>query len=304
MIHPLVSVVIPVYNQDRYLARTIDSVLAQDYPRIECTVVDDGSTDASADVAAAYGARIELLRQPNGGQARALNAGFARARGELIGYLSSDDTIDATLVSRVVARVREHPRQPVVVFPRYRTIDPDDAVLDAACPAFAGVDHMVEQFRCNIGPGAFFSRDVLHAVIGWNADYRQIPDYEFWLRAARVATFHQLDAVLASFRVHPGSQTYAPSSFAKADESVRLAADVMHRATTLPPGPDAERFFASAYVYSACLHLRSRRFGPGLQRLAAAWRHSKQAALRPDAIRRVARSILAGAALPRARVPR
>ena len=294
---PLVSIVIPVYNQASYLAQTIESVLAQDHPNVECIVVDDGSTDDSATVAARYGGRLLLMRQANGGQALAINAGFRRSRGDYVGYLSSDDTIDPTLVSRAMVFFADQPQQSMVVFPKYRTIDPNNALMNAECPSFDGVKQMVEQFRCNIGPGALFSRETMRTLNGWNPDYRQIPDYEFWLRAARIASFHQLSAVLSSFRVHAGSQTFAPSSFAKADESIRLASDL--DAALLPAGLDSHRFRASAFVYSACLHLRSRRFAIGMRRYAGALLHSKRAALRFDAIKRIVRSVVAAATLKR-----
>lgn len=297
MPEPLVSIVIPVYNQGRYLGRTIESVLGQDHRPLQCIVVDDGSTDDSHAVAEKYATRILLIRQANAGQAAALNAGFGRAEGEWVGYLSSDDTIDAGLVAQLVALARASPRAgPAVVFPRYRTIDEFDAVVDPCCPAFLGVDHMIEQFRCNIGPGALFSRTLLQGVSGWNPAYRQIPDYEFWLRIAHSAQFLQLTEVMASFRVHGGSQTFAPATPERADESLRLLRDMAGEAGKLPPGPSVARFRASAYVYSACLHLRSARFRLGLCRYADALRHSKATALDVAALRRVLRSFIAGAA--------
>ena len=89
MRQPLVSVVMPVYNGERFLAEAIESVLAQEYRRLEIIVVDDGSTDSSAAIAGARGVRC--LRQPNRGVAAARNAGLAAARGTLIAFLDQDD---------------------------------------------------------------------------------------------------------------------------------------------------------------------------------------------------------------------
>ena len=88
---PLVSVVIPAYNCERYLGRAIRSVLAQTYPRIECIVVDDGSTDGTAEVIDRFGSAVRAIRQENGGAAAARNAGIRTATGRYIAFLDADD---------------------------------------------------------------------------------------------------------------------------------------------------------------------------------------------------------------------
>ena len=88
---PTISVVIPCYNQARYLADAIRSVREQTHQPIECIVVDDGSTDRTSEVAAELGARV--LHQPNGGVSAARNAGLSAARGELVVFLDADDVL-------------------------------------------------------------------------------------------------------------------------------------------------------------------------------------------------------------------
>jgi len=88
---PLVSVVIPAYNASRTLAQTLDSVLAQTYPNIEIIVVDDGSSDATAEVLNAYGERVRNIYQPNKGLPGARNTGCLSARGEFIALMDADD---------------------------------------------------------------------------------------------------------------------------------------------------------------------------------------------------------------------
>lgn len=105
---PLVSVVIPCFNAESYLAEAIESVLAQEFQSTEIIVVDDGSTDTSAEVAGSYGARIELIRQRNTGISGARNSGIARARGHLLAFLDADDLWPkGSLAARVGALDRQ-----------------------------------------------------------------------------------------------------------------------------------------------------------------------------------------------------
>ncbi len=90
----MVSVIVPIFNAERYLSRTLDSVLAQSYTDWECILVDDGSTDSSAAVAQRYAdadPRFRCVSQPNGGVAKARNTGLDLAAGEFTAFLDSDD---------------------------------------------------------------------------------------------------------------------------------------------------------------------------------------------------------------------
>ena len=86
-----ISCIIPVYNGARFLGEALDSILAQTLPPTEIIVVDDGSTDATAEVAAAYAPRVSVVRQANAGPASARNRGIDLATGELISFLDADD---------------------------------------------------------------------------------------------------------------------------------------------------------------------------------------------------------------------
>ena len=88
---PLVSVIIPVYNAERYLAEAIESVLAQTYRPIEVIIVDDGSTDSSADIAKRYNSLVRYFFQPNSGLAAARNKGISQAKGSFFAFLDVTD---------------------------------------------------------------------------------------------------------------------------------------------------------------------------------------------------------------------
>jgi len=106
---PLVSIIINNYNYGRYLAQAIESALAQDYKNIEVIVVDDGSGDNSRTVMRSYGKRILAVEKENGGQASAVNAGFAASHGDVLLFLDSDDFLAPQAASSVMRCFREQP---------------------------------------------------------------------------------------------------------------------------------------------------------------------------------------------------
>jgi glycosyltransferase involved in cell wall biosynthesis len=105
---PLVSVVIPTYNYVRFLPRANESVLGQTYPSVECIVVDDGSTDGTAEMAGPYGCRIRYIASTNRGPAAARNLGAAAASGPYLAFLDADDWWAPEKLARQVRWLEEH----------------------------------------------------------------------------------------------------------------------------------------------------------------------------------------------------
>jgi hypothetical protein len=97
-----VSIVVISHNYERYLAQAIDSALAQEHRPLQVIVVDDGSTDRSAEVIRGYGDRVEAIFKPNGGNSTAINAAFPHCRGDIVMFLDADDYLFPGAVSRVV----------------------------------------------------------------------------------------------------------------------------------------------------------------------------------------------------------
>ncbi|MEQ1665009.1 MAG: glycosyltransferase [Bdellovibrionales bacterium] len=290
---PSVSIVIPVYNQRKYIEKTLNSVLGQSYERLECIVVDDGSTDGSGDVARSFGDRVTVISQKNQGQATALNKGWSAASGEILGYLSSDDLIDSNAISLLVKKMSKI-SGPAVVFSGYRLIDSSDQVIKEVEIPFGGYEHMLRTFICPIGPGALFDRGLFDRSGGWDITLRQLPDFEFWLRVGQYAEFAKIADSLSSFRVHAGSQTFAISDFKKAEESIAVAKYLL--ASNTIPSKLAAQFTASAYCFSACLHLRSGRFFWGVKRFFSGVKADVATSLSPSTMRR-----LVGASISRIR---
>jgi glycosyltransferase involved in cell wall biosynthesis len=111
---PRLSAIINNYNYGRFVGRAVESALEQTCPDIEIIVVDDGSTDDSRQVLAAYADRVRTVFQPNGGQAAAINAGVRASRGEYLCFLDADDWWAPTKLATVAAAFDAHPRAALV----------------------------------------------------------------------------------------------------------------------------------------------------------------------------------------------
>ncbi|EJM23602.1 glycosyl transferase [Pseudomonas sp. GM21] len=280
----LVSVVVPVYNGEKYIRDTLSSILDQTYCNIECIVVDDGSTDRTVDICKEFSGRLVILSKANGGQSDALNYGWQKASGDYLSYLSADDILHKNAIEFLV-EAADKVGSEVVVYPRYELIDSSGKKIKDFQTLFFDSKNMFERFYCPVGPGAIFSQSLFEHIGGWRTDLRQIPDFEYWLRLAGSASFLSYNMILSSFRVHANSQTHAVSDFEKADESIVVAKSLVGNSIRVNFIPD--RFLASAYVFSACLHLRSGRILTGIVRLIRASLFSPRAVLNIYSVKRI-----------------
>ena len=131
---PLVSVIINNYNYGRFLAEAINSILNQTYQNIELIVVDDGSTDNSQEIIAGYGDKLISVIKKNGGQASAINQGFAIATGEIVIFLDSDDILLPEIVQCVVTAFTSQPNVAKVQY-RLRKINAIGQPTEEIVPA-------------------------------------------------------------------------------------------------------------------------------------------------------------------------
>lgn len=223
MTGPLVSIVVPAYNRAGLVETTVASLLDQDYEPLEVIALDDGSQDETAAVLARIaertdGDRFRWDRHDNVGQAATINRGFELARGELLGYLSSDDYMLPGAVSRLVAAAEEHPEADVV-YPDFLVVDEADHVTNTVrCLQHTFADSL-RWALCIPGVGALMRRRCYERVGGWDPRYHYSPDYEWWLRAGEAA-FVRVPEPLGAWRSHGGSIT--ANDFGVADVRRRL----------------------------------------------------------------------------------
>jgi len=180
---PLVSIITPSLNQGRFIRGTIESVLSQDFPRLEYIVMDGGSTDDTLEILRSYSGRLIWNSAPDLGQAGAVNTGFRLAKGEILGWLNSDDTYHPGAVKAAVEHLATHPDTAVVYGEAYY-IDEKNAVIGTYPTEDFSLDRMAE--ACLIcQPTAFIRRAALNAVGLLDSTPRHRMDYDFWIRLSK-----------------------------------------------------------------------------------------------------------------------
>lgn len=264
---PLVSIVVPAYNHGEYVRDAIQSVLDQDYPNIELIVIDDGSTDNTREILEEFGDKFRWETQPNAGQARTLNRGWSEARGELLGYLSADDVLLPGAVSTSVRHLLADP-EIVLTYCNYNLLDSQSRIIRRVEAPRFDYREMIVKFVCPPGPGVLFRRSAFEATGFWDDSLRLILDYEYWIRLALQGRFLKIPEVLAGFRVHEGSQTFARADERKSEEYVRVLSDYF-RSNGVPPEIRSakDEALSNAYIFAASSHFRSARYGKGVSML-------------------------------------
>jgi glycosyltransferase involved in cell wall biosynthesis len=207
MSRPLVSIVTTSYNQAAFLEETIRSVVEQDYEPIEYLVIDDGSTDGSDEIIRRYADRLAWWTvQENAGQAVTLNRGFARARGSILGFLSSDDLLLPGAVSKLVSALEADPGA-VLAY--------GDAVHIDECSQRTGVvpafdwdpAHYARTGRQPIPqPASLFTRRGWDLAGPLDEGAWALFDSELYLRLGTVGRMVRIREPLAAFRLHPESK--------------------------------------------------------------------------------------------------
>jgi glycosyltransferase involved in cell wall biosynthesis len=206
---PLVSIITPSYNQAHFLEFTIRSVLEQDYHNIEYILVDGCSTDGSVDIIHRYADRLAWwVSEKDAGQTDAINKGFARAKGDILAWLNSDDTYEPHAIAEAVEFLRSHP-EVGMVYGDANFIN-ESGRLIGRFPA-AQTDHKrLQRGYVHIPQQASFWRAGLWRKVGpLDPSFYFAMDYDLWVRLARVSELFYHPRLWANFRLHTQGKTFA-----------------------------------------------------------------------------------------------
>lgn len=219
--HPLVSLLIPTYNQAKFLGLALDSALSQDYKNLEIIVHDDASTDGTRKLLSSYSdQRLRVIRtKRNLGMLPGWNYIVKQAKGEYIKFLASDDLLEPACVSELVLAALDHPEASIITCKR-KFIDQKGKGLRTMgfftkTTVVSGKKHahwILTNLRENkIGEptSTLYPRRLVELAGEYDSTFSQFADFEYWIRLLEHGDLVYLNKPLCSFRVHEGSSTSA-----------------------------------------------------------------------------------------------
>lgn len=203
--NPLVSIVTPSYNQGKFIEETIQSLLSQDYPNTEYIVMDGGSTDGTIEILKRYEGEIKWFSEKDRGQAHAVNKGWAMAKGEILGWVNSDDMLLPGAIRAVVDYLSVNSNVSIV-YGKAHYIDEYGNIISQYPTQRFDADLLQEIcFICQ--PALFMRRGVMDRVGMLNESLNYCMDYDYWIRASRIFKFGYIEEYLAALRLHRGAKT-------------------------------------------------------------------------------------------------
>jgi glycosyltransferase involved in cell wall biosynthesis len=243
-----VSVVIPCLNRAHFLIPTIESVLNQSYPNIECIVIDGGSTDGTVEILKHYENRLQWVSEQDNGHADAINKGWKMSKGEILAWLNADDVWEVPgAVGHAVDYLSKHPEADVV-YGKCGAIDEDGRDVGMSYLHEWDLAYAVEYCdHCISQPAAFIRRTALERV-GWlDTAFLSKKDHELWLRLGLIGHIHYTPVILASARACPGYLSH------RGDITARACVDLTKKFFRLPSVPreimsKKQRAISNAYV--------------------------------------------------------
>ena len=204
---PKISIIIPTFQQGRFIARTLESIVSQGYGDLEIIVMDGGSTDETAEIISRYREYIAIyLSGKDGGQSDAISRGFERATGEVITWMNSDDTYVPGALDAVGRYFATHPGCRFLYGDRDVIDEADVVIARRRQPDF----NMGVMLYCHMTVpqvSAFWKRDLYEEAGGVDPQFRFCMDYDLFVRMAMRHRPTRLPVVLANFRIHGESKT-------------------------------------------------------------------------------------------------
>lgn len=200
-----VSVVMPSYNQARFIREAIDSVLSQGYSDLSLLVMDGGSTDGTVNILSSYGDAITFVSQRDRGQSDAINQGLERADGDIVCWLNSDDLFTPRAISNVVRAFDAHPNVNFV-YGKGWNIDAGGAILGDSNVLPFNLWRLIHQRNFIQQPSCFFRKSLLRRVGPVKEDLHYVMDWELWIRFSAYKGLY-IDEYLSSNRTYADNKT-------------------------------------------------------------------------------------------------
>jgi glycosyltransferase involved in cell wall biosynthesis len=203
-----ISIITPSFNQADYLDETIRSVLDQNYPDLEYLIADGASTDGSVGIIKEHSERLAWwVSELDAGQADAINKGFSRATGEIIGWLNSDDYYVPKTLDTVAKLFAANPNAGMI-YGDVLSVDGEGNPINVQRFDQYSVEDLM-QFKIISQPGIFMRRSVLEQAGYLDENYHFLLDHHLWLRMAQLAPLVYVPQTLAVARYHADAKNIA-----------------------------------------------------------------------------------------------
>ena len=209
MTSDLVSVVIPVYNSEKFLEECLDSILTQTYQNIEIIAVDDGSTDSSPDILERYSDKINIISQKNQGLASALNLGISKMKGDWFKWFSPDDVMHSNTIKTLIDETKNHSDN-IILYSNWNIIDDTGNTLREFHESnYNELSEFDFNLRLLDGQQINVNTTLIPAIFLKKYGIRELDepvaiDYDFFLRSALLhdVRFHLISQPLVKYRIH------------------------------------------------------------------------------------------------------
>jgi glycosyltransferase involved in cell wall biosynthesis len=207
---PAISVLMSVFNGEKYLAECVESILAQSFKDFEFLIIDDGSRDGSVEILRKYeqqDPRIKLTVRPNKGLTRTLNELFAQSHGRFLARMDCDDVAMPERFEKQIAALEADPSL-VCVGGCFQLIDADGRPLTTLKPPADDAEiqrHALAGHGSICHPTAMIRREALEKINGYCEDFRTAQDLDLWLRLGEVGKLGNVQSAVLRFRMHEGS---------------------------------------------------------------------------------------------------
>lgn len=205
--YPKISIVTPSYNQAQFLERTILSVLNQNYPNLEYTIIDGGSIDGSVEIIKKYEKYlIYWVSEKDNGQTQAINKGFQKSTGKIIAWLGSDDTYLPEIFYKIMKSFKNNPEADLIFGNIYFINEHDKRIGELKFTEF-DFDTLIYEGGNLHQTGTFWTRKIYEKVGGLDSNYKFCMDYDFFCRVAKVGKLCHIRDFFANFRMHKDTKS-------------------------------------------------------------------------------------------------
>lgn len=215
----LVSIVTPSYNQAEFIEETILSIQNQTYPFVEHIIVDGASTDGTIDILKKYGDKIVWVSEPDNGETEAVNKGFKMARGKIMGWVSSDNTLEPDAIEKVITFFKEHPDVDMVSGGA-NIIDKSGKLLEVIySPKVFSVKRLIRKFGSYgmLEPATFIKKNALEEVGMLDPSIKYANELGLFIKIGMKYNVEHIPHILANVRFHPEATALRKSKEVKAE---------------------------------------------------------------------------------------